>query len=48
MRRQGLNEEQVRLAAHLYRQGQSLARIGQCLHVDPGTVWTALRAHGAR
>lgn len=46
MRRRGLNPDQARLAAHLYQQGQSLARIGAHLAVDPGTVRASLLAQG--
>jgi hypothetical protein len=38
MRRRGLDPDQARLAGHRYQQGQSLARIGDQLNVDPGTV----------
>jgi lambda repressor-like predicted transcriptional regulator len=46
MRRRGLDPDQARLAAHLYQQGQSLARVGDRLAVDPGTVRASLLAQG--
>jgi hypothetical protein len=46
MRRHGLSGEQARLAAHLYQNGQSLARIGERLAVDPSTVRAVLLAQG--
>lgn len=39
---------QVEEAAHLYRQGWSLARLGERFEVDSTTVWRALRAQGVR
>ncbi len=44
MRRQGLSGEQARL----YQDGQSLARIGQRLAVDPSTVRAAILTQGIR
>ena len=48
VRRQGLNADGVDHAVHLYQQGWSLARIGDHLSVDGGTVWSALKAQGVR
>lgn len=37
-RRRGLTDDQVRDAAHLYLNGQSLARIANRHHVAPHTI----------
>ena len=48
MRRLGLDEQQVELAARLYELGWSVARIGSHCGVNGGTVWLALRGRGVR
>ena len=48
LRRQGLDDEGVQQAVHLYEHGWSVARIGTRLGVDGGTVWAALTARGLR
>ena len=42
----GLSADKVTEAAQLYRQGISLAQLGDRFHVDPKTVWNALRRAG--
>ncbi|MDT5048472.1 MAG: hypothetical protein QOG75_4360 [Mycobacterium sp.] len=46
IRRQGLNDEQVREAATLYAAGNSLAKIGARFDVSHTTVAAALRQQG--
>jgi hypothetical protein len=46
VRRQGLDTEGIAHAVRLYQDGWSVARIGERLGVDGGTVWTALRTQG--
>jgi hypothetical protein len=48
IRRQGLNDEQVREAATLYAAGNSLAQIGARFDVSHTTVAAALRRHGVQ
>jgi len=48
LRRQGLDDDGIDHAVHLYEQGWSVARIGDRLGVDGGTVWSALKAQGVR
>jgi hypothetical protein len=48
MRRRGLTSEQVDEAMRLYGQGWSLARVGERLGVDTGTVHARLRERGVR
>jgi len=48
LRRQGLDDDDIDHAVHLYEQGWSVARIGDRLDVDGGTVWSALKAQGVR
>jgi hypothetical protein len=48
MRRQSLDTQQLDVAAWLYEQGWSVAKIGRRWHVDGTTVWRALRARGVR
>lgn len=45
-RRRGLTDDQARDAVHLYRSGQSLARIADRHHVDPHTIRSTLLRHG--
>jgi transposase-like protein len=45
-RRRGLDPGQVERALRLYREGWSLARLGQRFEVDGTTVWRALRGRG--
>jgi hypothetical protein len=44
LRRAGLAPKEIAAAAHFYRQGWSLARLGAKYGVDPATVWRALLA----
>ena len=46
VRRQGLDPEGIAHAVRLYQEGWSVARVGERLGVDGGTVWTALRTQG--
>lgn len=46
IRRQGLNDEQVREAATLYATGKSLAWLGARYNVSHTTIATALRRQG--
>jgi hypothetical protein len=46
LRRAGLVPHDIPMAARLYSQGWSLARLGSKYSVDPATVWRALRAAG--
>jgi DNA-binding CsgD family transcriptional regulator len=46
VRQRGLDDLQIDHAAHLYRQGNSLARIGTRLGVHAETVRQALRGRG--
>jgi hypothetical protein len=46
LRRTGLTPEDILLAASLYGQGWSLARLGTRYGVDSTSVWRALRAAG--
>ncbi|MGQ0776414.1 MAG: helix-turn-helix domain-containing protein [Pseudonocardiales bacterium] len=48
MRRRGLSLDQLDEAVQLYREGWSLARIGEQMGVDPTTVLTRLRERGLR
>jgi transposase len=48
LRRSGLDPAEVQVAARLYRQGWSLARLGEEYDVDSTTVWRALRAAGVK
>lgn len=48
IRRQGLTDEQVDDANHLYEAGQSLAKIGAKLGVEAGTVRRALLRYGVK
>jgi DNA-binding MarR family transcriptional regulator len=48
LRHAGLAPEQIPVAASLYRQGWSLAKLGDLLGADPSTVWRKLRAAGVR
>ena len=48
VRRQGLDAEGVAHAVRLYEGGWSVARIGDRLGVDGGTVWAALKTQGLR
>ncbi|WP_369044657.1 hypothetical protein [Sinomonas sp. P10A9] len=48
IRRQGLTAEQAREAARLYKDGQSLAWIGQRFVVSPGCVRNSLVAQGVK
>ena len=41
-----LSADEVNEAAQLYRQGLSLAQLGDHFHVDPKTVWNVLRKAG--
>ncbi|RQM34890.1 helix-turn-helix domain-containing protein [Rhodococcus ruber] len=43
IRYQGMSSAQIDEAVRLYGDGLSLARIGEELGVDPGTVWRRLR-----
>jgi DNA invertase Pin-like site-specific DNA recombinase len=45
-RRRNLLEDRVEEARQLYDQGNSLAKIGQHLGVNPSTVWHAFRKAG--
>ena len=46
LRRCGLTDEQCAHAVRLYREGNSLARVGGRLGFDAETIRQALRAHG--
>ena len=48
LRRRGLDTEQVDQAVHLYGTGWSLAKIGEHLGVDAGTVHARLRERDVR
>jgi hypothetical protein len=48
LRRQGLDTESTAQALRLYQDEWSVARIGERLGVEGGTVWTALKAEGVR
>jgi DNA-directed RNA polymerase specialized sigma24 family protein len=46
MWRRGLSPDQVDEAVKLYKDGWSLARIGERMDVDPTTVLARLRGRG--
>lgn len=46
--RRGLVERRIEEAIAFYNSGLSVARIGEHMGVDDGTVWLALRRHGVR
>ncbi|BBX25032.1 hypothetical protein MALV_01570 [Mycolicibacterium alvei] len=48
MRRQGITDEQIDDAVHLYELGESLAKIGAHLGAEAGTVRRALLNRGVR
>jgi hypothetical protein len=46
MRRRGLTADQITESAQLYREGWSVARIGEHFGVDGTAVWRSLRQRG--
>jgi biotin operon repressor len=48
LRRQGLDVESIEHAVRLYKDGWSVARIGDRLGVDATTAWTAIKNQGTR
>ena len=48
IRLRGLTAGQIDEAEKLYRDGQSLARIGEHFNVDHGTVWHQLKKRGVK